>query len=471
MELSSTAKEILVQAQMLMKETGGTKLCVEHLLYGVLELADYLEPPFDKGMYEEDGKRVRQMVEKDFLSIASAREQLKKSAKADRDRYVDGRATLGRASELTHGGQIGAEELTRAVLEKSTPVMESLKTEKNERYANKDARYHPEQIQEQNEEEKKSLTPSQAAFLAALIEAALGGQEIQPSGKRPQGKRRTKMGLFTYRGGKVAAIIQYFLFGILVPAALIFALDKFTGFLHQPHTPLVTFLGMAFVCFWAFYLGRGLALVFGIASSALGNFLDILLDLGLIASLVYAATLAWNLPEVPFWLRMASCIIALLVLTIGNANFENLRDNGNITKTRIFLSNEEGTPDKIFFHALTKMLYWPLLGFSIWWIWKIDLPDWAIKALWIVAFLMVYYIIWTGLVCHNLRYEKSRRHRKGARFAKFLMTFHLFMFIPELVLMLHWVFGWFPMKTWVMIVLGIYTLFFFISSIGVSRNA
>lgn len=315
------------------------------------------------------------------------------------------------------------------------------------------------------------LTVSQETLLAALLLAAIAGQEIQTGGKKKYFRQRTKMGLFTYRGGKVAAIIQYFLFGIVVPAlpvAVLAVLQMTTDFLPQPHAPWISFIAMVYVSLWVFYLGRGLSMVFGMASSAFGHFLDIMLDLGLIAALVKTATLAFGLQEVPVWLRIVSCLAALLIQLVGSELYGYLKDDEDETKTRIRLSGEDGTPDKIFFHTLTKLLKWPTIGFSFWWILELDLPLWSVKALWIAAFVLVYYIVWIAFVCNGLSYENSRRYRKGGRLAKFLLQFHTWMFIPALVLMLHWTFSWFPMKLWVIIVLSIYTLFFLISSIGVA---
>lgn len=323
-----------------------------------------------------------------------------------------------------------------------------------------------------NETDKKhGLTVSQETLLMALLLAVIARQQIQTGGKKKYFRQRTKMGLFTYRGGKMAAIIQYFLFGIVVPAlpiAVLAVLQMATGFPQQPLSPWISFIAMVYVILWIFYLGRGVSLIFGMASSAFGNFLDIMLDLGLTAALVKAVTLAFGLQEVPVWLRIVGCIAALMIQLVGSELYEYLKDNEDETKTRIRLSGEEGTPDKIFFHTLTKLLKWPMIGFSIWWILELDLPLWSIKALWIAAFVMVYYIVWIAFVCNGLRYENSRRYRKGGRLAKFLLQFHTWMFIPELVLMLHWTFGWFPMEPWVIIVLSIYTLFFLTSSIGVA---
>ncbi len=39
------------------------------------------------------------------------------------------------------------------------------------------------------------------------------------------------------------------------------------------------------------------------------------------------------------------------------------------------------------------------------------------------------------------------------------------MFVPALVFFLHWLFSWNPMQLWVLIVLGVYTLFSLIMGI------
>ena len=101
MELSNSAREIVVQAQMLMLSTGGSGLCVEHLFYGVLLLADYLNPPMDKPEFREDGKKVRAWLEEGGMqSVAAARKQLKTDAEDGGSNFEDASAVLGRAAEI-----------------------------------------------------------------------------------------------------------------------------------------------------------------------------------------------------------------------------------------------------------------------------------------------------------------------------------------------------------------------------------
>ena len=73
MELSNSAKEIVVQAQMLMLSTGGSGLCVEHLFYGILLLADYLDPPMNKPEFREDGEKVFRDLESEIIGEVSVR--------------------------------------------------------------------------------------------------------------------------------------------------------------------------------------------------------------------------------------------------------------------------------------------------------------------------------------------------------------------------------------------------------------
>lgn len=384
MELSKSAREIVVQAQMLMLSTGETGLCVEHLFYGVLLLADYLDPPMDKPEFREDGKKVRAWLEEGGMqSVAAARKQLKTDAEDGGSNFEDASAVLGRAAEIADGGEISAMDLARAVMETSTPTILALRGLRNPALAAADARYggklpvlEPDMVRDPShpdEEtgrdaggradagpaasggragaaggagnggqngEREGLTPSQLGALLAFMALAQsqqtdglrqnmnqGAGQGGPAGgkKSPKVVRRTKMGPFTYRGGTVAAAIQYFLFGIIVPfvglIALNFVIAKVTGGRSESATGLPMYLIYLYISLWLFYLARGVALLFGIYSSALGNFLDILCDFGLIALNVRAVKLAWAMQprrsgsarsavSLPFWCSTAasSCL-------------------------------------------------------------------------------------------------------------------------------------------------------------------
>lgn len=495
MELSNSAREMIVQAQTLLLNTGGNKLCVEHLFYGVLLLADYLEPPLNKAEFRKDGEKVRAWLEDGrLLSVAAARKQLRQDAEDGGSMFVDAAPVLGRAAEIAGGSEIGAMELARAVMETSSPTVRALCGLTNPRVADEDARYH-QKAQKKAEPSpgrgggnagaaagKDKATSSQIEALLALLALANSRQtdELRQNAKpraaaqkpgKPKVVRRTKMGLFTYRGGTAAAAFQYFLFGILVPGAVLagisFIVNKTTGGSFGRMQSLFDFLLYAFISVWIFYLARGVSLLFGLISCAFGNFLDILLDMGLIALLVTAIKYAWHMPVVPVWLRVVSCAVAFLVLSTGIVLFDHLRDEGDVTKTRVNFQNKQGTPGKIFFQSLAENCRVLLLVFAILWITRITPPAVIVHILWILGFFWVWNNVFNAYACLCIRCT-SGRHR-GLAFFQFLHAAHLFFIIPEFVFFLHWHFQWFPMKHWVMIVLGVYSVIAFFFSIMYAR--
>ena len=51
MEISKSVQEVLTQAQMLKLNTNSNALCVEHILYGLVLMARYLDEPMNKTEY------------------------------------------------------------------------------------------------------------------------------------------------------------------------------------------------------------------------------------------------------------------------------------------------------------------------------------------------------------------------------------------------------------------------------------
>ena len=469
MELSNSAREIITNAQMIRMENNHKDLCVEHLLYGVFMLGNE---------NTADGRAVKNLLSREMMNPEAAFIQLKKDAKDGGEFFEGATSVLGRATELAGGGEIGAMHLAKAVLEAKTPTVLALKGLVGFRGQSSPQQpaqpVTPPKPAGQKPGQDNKLNTRDKLLLLALLAAAAESQKqelVNNSGKvgYQKKKRHTKMGLFTYRGGTVAAAIQYFLFGILIPLALVFIVQHFTGFLDRQLPPGLTFTVGALGAIWIFYLARGVSLLFGIASSALGNFLDILCDLGLIAALVKAVQYSWALPEAPVWLRVVASIVALLVLYIGLALYEHLRDEGDVRKVKISLVNMKGTPGKIFFKYLTSALILPTFIGAVIWIFSITPANWFIKTFWILIFYIVWNIFNVGWNCLAMVAEKKRGAGKG--FFRFMQSVHLFFFIPLFVLYLHWLFSWTPVKLWVLIVLGIYTVATLIISIIYARAA
>ncbi len=488
MELTKAAEACISQAHMQRMSAGiHENLCVEHVFFGLLAMARYLDPPCNKPEYVEEGKAVRAILAPKVRSIESASWQLRKDARDPNSGYVDASAVIGRAAEMAEnaGSDLSAAILAKAVLESATPAILAVCGVLDPECAREDAKYQtakpenakprldqePQQQPEQKPKEDNGPIASQLGALLALLAAVEDEQHntLKQGANRQKGpkiKRRTKLGLFTYRGGMVAAFLQYFLFGILIPFAVLFALEYFTGAVTAAATPFAGFLVNAFIVLWMFYLARGANKLMGLIGKAFGHFLDLVSNCLLLLALSEAAKLAYMLPGTPVWMRIVVCVGSLLILLIGAALYRHLTDQGDVTKTKIMFQNVEGTPSMIFFRFLTKELLFPLAVFSVFWIFRIALPPWAEKVFYIYAFFWVWNVIMTMWNCWALRYKSSHRRHRGQILVRFLGSQHIFLLLPGLALYLHWLFQWFPMRTWVIVLYGIYGLFWLIMSIA-----
>ena len=488
MKLTKAAEACISQAHMHRMSAGiHENLCVEHVFFGLLAMARYLDPPYSKPEYVEEGKAVRAVLTPKVRSIESASWQLRKYAKDPNAGYVDASAAIGRAAEMAEnaGSDLTAAILAKAVLESPTPVILAVYAVLDPECAREDAKYQtakpingqsrpalePKQQPARKSKEDNGPTASQLGALLALL-AALENEQHNTlkqganKQKGPKVKRRTRLGLFTYRGGTVAAFLQYFLFGSLVPFALLFVLKYYTGTLTEPATPFVGFLVNAFIVLWVFYLARGVNKLMGLIGKAFGHFLDLISDCLLLLGLSEAARLSYMLPETPSWMRVIVCVGSLVILLIGLALYRHLTDQGDVTKTKIMFQDVEGTPGMIFFRFLTKELIFPLTVFTVFWIFRIALSPWAEKVFYIYAFFFVWNVILVMWNCWALRFKSSYRRHRGHILVRFLGSQHIFLLLPGLTLYLHWLFKWFPIRTWVIVLYGIYGLVWLIMSIA-----
>lgn len=461
MKLSNSAKEILTNAQAFRVEHDHNSLCVEHLLYGVLLLGK--ENSFD-------GRKVKEYLAKEMMNPDAALTQLKIDAKEDSSFFRDAASVLGRVTEMAGEEEISAMILAKAVLESKTPTVLALKG-----LLAVHGQSGKEPAEEKPEKPGNNNNGNNARDLALLLLlfAALNNSRREELGGRPGNRfnrgnaprvrRRTKMGLFTYRGGKVAAAIQYFLFGILVPVLIIAVLRRFTGLLNMPATPLRMFLAGTFGVMWMFYLARGIALLFGIASSALGNFLNILCDIGMIAAMVRVIRFSWHMPAAPVWLRAIASVSILLVMLFGTAMFELLRDEDDARKVKITFMNVKGTPAKVFFQHAVRIMLVPALIYAVIWTFSLTPPAWLVKIFLVLGFVYFWSIINTAFSCISMGSEKKGSAAKG--FFLFLKSIVSYLFLPALVMYLHRLFLWSPVKTWVIVVMVIYMVLTMILSI------
>jgi len=478
-ELSKGANECIVQAHMLRMRFGkNDKLCVEHLFYVLATISRYLDTLLDNLEFRAEAEAVRALLEGRVQNMESAVLQIEKDVKESAASLSDAASYIGRASEIAEAAgkdEIDAVCLLKAILETPTAPIKACLTVKDEKHAPEDAKYAARQEQTPKEPPKVSLTKSQAGALLAMLAArqderrdALRESAKKP--KQPKMKRRTKIGIFTYRGGVVSAAVQYFLLGIIVPFAALLALDVWTGAVTAPGSPLIRLLTGAFIVFWVFYLIRGINRLISLSSMALGHFLGIVSNCAMVSGFTAVAAIAYELADIPAWLRAVSCICALIMISIGGFMYRYLKDQGGAHKTKIMFQNVEGTAGMIFFRFLTNQLILPFAVFSIFWIFNIPVPAWLEKTFYILCFFWTWNIFFTMWNCIALRHKNSGRRRRGQLFVRFMGAQHVLLLLPGFALYLHWLFDWFPLATWVIVLYGIYGFVWLILSIGTFKH-
>ncbi len=482
MELTKNVQDCIAQAHAIRIKNGNYEsLCVEHLFISVLEFARYLEIPFNKPKYIEEGKEVRRFMEKKIKSIESAYKFVCKTVEKNDVTFESASSVMGRATEMAENrnGRLTVQLLAEAILESPTEtVLQACKSVIPE-YCKVDEKYNSTNENKVAAQEKKEdkLTDSQIGAILKYMAAMedLKNDNLRQSLKKPKQKnkhikQRTKIGLFTYRGGIVSAFIQYFLFGILVPTGLLYVLNHFTGVVSEIPNSTVGLLLYIFYCLWGFYILRGVCMLVGLWSKPFAEMLDIIVDVAFVFALGTSVVKAYDLPEYPTWIRIVVSILVFIILAAGEGLFKLMNDEGNITETKIMFRNFKGSPSMIFFRYLTGNLKLAALIASIFWIGKITPPVWLEKTLWIVGFIWVWTLMISMWHCLVLRNNASKRRHIGERIVFFIFSLQTYLSIPALVVFLHWLFDWFPMKTWVIVLISIWGLGALIQSYSITRS-
>lgn len=543
MELSQSTQEVITQAQMLRLATNGSVLCREHLFYGLLLMACYKEEPMNAQEYRQEARKLRAFLEGWVLSIASAKRQLKQDAETDDSLFTDAKAILGRAAEMAGENEITPMDLARAIRENQSPTIRALSGLRIPDALREDDLYHPEQAKARKEQDeaaplrgagqisdirpaskpepasapkpvqqpKPSPEPERAPVqeqkpekneyerIAEMLRQ-LDRQELNPKNRQKQEKnagrqekqrnrvvgqrrkKRTKVGLITWHGGPIAACIQYLLTVLLIPAAALYALEHFTGYVTAPPTPWAEFGIRMFILLAVFLTARALiALIRAITVTAGGAgqsvslFLRGLADLGLIAGIMqnvgkvfFGAGL--TSPDFPNWLKIVGGVAAVFTLSACVVLYGALNYTEQQKRKKIKYGNSEGRVGQVMLRNLTSQLLFPTAVLTGLWAYTGTLEDWQVKTFWILGFIIAWSIPNNIISCISLAAEAPWYRGGGKGFFRFLRAFYTFMFIPLLVLFLHWLFGWFPMQLWVMIVLGVYLLITLLGSVIYARN-
>ena len=420
--------------------------------------------------------------------------------------------------------QKAKEEAERKAAEKK--AKEEAERQAAEKKAKEEAdRKRREQEQQKQNDDSGAGTGLTNSELRALLEQLPNGNKgkaNKPSKPSKPGKpqkpahnpfqqrrRKTKIGLFTFRGGMGAALFQYLLLALILPLIAVAAVEFFTGgigkgavtsTLKDPSqiTEWAAFGVRALLIFWAWWVFRAICNFISQWSKSFCLFLRTLGDIAVIAWLTVSVKSCFSMHGgiYPSWIRYVSGVLGILVLCFAAAMYDFLKYTDYQKRRSIKFVTTEGVVPKVMFQKLTRLLIFPCaLLMSLWiqtqtadfpgtFLAGLPLPQlglplaegenliryapmqlWQTKVVWICLFIFAWNVPNYILTCLKLGAEASWYRGGGEGIAKFFYTFYTMMFVPALVFFLHWLFSWNPMQLWVLIVLGVYTLFSLIMGI------
>lgn len=478
MELNSSTQELLTRAQMLRLSHNSGSLTQEHILLSALCAADegYLDP--------EDAPELNAVLSALLTDASAARAELQNRLNGGNVPESDGMAAISAAgdrAERRNDGVITPALLCEALFESPSPLIRSLMRidpaatvaepeddeddeeqlpfagtpDSDSESDDWEDSWNSVSSDDDDAEDDSGVTDSVVQdFLSALAHA----MESANAEQKPNNlKKKTKLGWFTFRGGVFAAAVQYF----LLCAALLFGipilLEAAFGWVSAPPSHFAAFLvdAVISICFYAIL--NGASLLLGQISNAFGNFLQTLSHMTLAYMLSASVPEAWALPVWPVWLRAVLSVALILILRLHITLYEFLSDQSDPFTTKILFKDTTGSAGKIFFLSLSKAAKWPMIVLLCFWTLGKTPAPWLQKVFWIVGFLLAYGVLTDMWVCLAKKKEASRSSR-GEGLLRFFLFFHALMSVPFLILFLHWLFVWTPVRLVVKIIVGMWTV-------------
>lgn len=369
-----------------------------------------------------------------------------------------------------------AEELLRLLQEalKTHEDEERKKGEEEERRKREEEerRKREEERRKREEEERRKREEEERRKREEEERRKREEEERQKREEEERRKRKTQMGPFRYRGGKIAAAVKYYLWGIFVPLLGLSVLDYFTSILSAPANKGVEYLGIALVMGWLFYLVRGVNLMIYRKNVNWGFFLDILEDILLLWILGGGVSLTFYNGSDPLWLKLCLFVATLALLAFGGIMIEELPEDDDFAFVNtVFWRLQYGSASRMMLKSTFWILMIPVcIAFPLWMLDR-TLPLWAARTLQLAGFFAVWFYLFTLWDCLKERYDLFiMRNARGKKLVVFFQSFHILFTLGELVLWLHYVFDWSPMRLWVKIFLGLSLAFSLYGSVVQSKQ-
>jgi len=191
-------------------------------------------------------------------------------------------------------------------------------------------------------------------------------------------------------------------------------------------------------------------------------------------AVVYQLLVEKNGGEATWWMKIIFFVIYLIayIVSIGSINKMQQNPDLSATQTTFMRMRTIGTAGMIYFRTVIATTIFPAILLLI-----IFLSVGEITPFWYYFFEIYLFCYIIGLItlafqCNVAALSvgyldyKGLKRKRGAALG---MLISGMLSVPALVLYLHWIFEWFPMKTWVLILIIIYLVITLIVSIVSSR--
>ncbi len=479
MELSKAVTECVVQGHMMRLGAGRKEetLYVEYLFYGLLMLANCEKPPISNAGFKAAGDEIKATLSLRISSLEAAAETLRQAAQGTAGAFVIAEPYLQRAADIAavNGkSEIDPASLFNAIMQKTTPVIEGVLDRRLEPNLQgvvnptpgpkppapppvpPPAVPGPQEAGNPPEE----LTVSQIVRFMDMMVAMQGGKQ-RPL--KPGSNERQRPGGRGAARGQVKGTLIYLIFTAIVPFAIFYLINQFTGFIASPQTPMMIFVRNALLLTWCMMLMMGVNRLVSMRLKGFGQFLSIMTWCALTAGIFLSYGYAFG--EVDIWRRIVLHLLLLFQLITGRAAFMRVEDTGEVFTTGMLFQNLTSTRGIAIWRHLTTQLIPPLLVFAVFHIFELTAPLWLEKTLYIIGFL---YAWGTSQMLWHIAAVKSPLAQKRKVFPAVIEIQHTMLLLPALALYLHWLFAWFPMQTWVIVVLGIYGVIWLLLTITIT---
>ena len=191
-------------------------------------------------------------------------------------------------------------------------------------------------------------------------------------------------------------------------------------------------------------------------------------------AVVYQLLVEKNGGEATWWMKIIFFVIYLIayIVSIGSINKMQQNPDLSATQTTFMRMRTIGTAGMIYFRTVIATTIFPAILLLI-----IFLSVGEITPFWYYFFEIYLFCYIIGLItlafqCNVAALSvgyldyKGLKRKRGAALGILISGM---LSVPALVLYLHWIFEWFPMKTWVLILIIIYLVITLIVSIVSSR--